>query len=62
MVVGSNSNDTLEQRSYDQAAGRLQLGDKTFCLLQAGIPAESFKPVGRVYKMLQSAGKVGPLA
>jgi hypothetical protein len=52
MVVVSNSNDTMKQRGYNQAAERLRFGDKTFCLLQAGIPAESFKPVGRVYKML----------
>jgi hypothetical protein len=42
----------MKQRRYNPAAGWLQFGDKTFCLLQAGIPAESFKPVGRVYKML----------
>jgi hypothetical protein len=52
MVVVSMSNDTMKQRSYDHAAVKLRFGDKTFCLLQAGIPAESFKPVGRVYKML----------
>jgi hypothetical protein len=52
MVVVSNSNDTVKQRRYNHAAEWLHFGDKTFCLLQAGIPAENFKPVGRVYKML----------
>ena len=52
MVVVSNCNGTMKQRCYDHAAELLQFGDKTLRLLQAEIPAESFKPAGRVYKML----------